>query len=107
MPGIRQQAHPERVAPSAAGTPSGGWSFATPPAWRAKDEIRSPATLVEATFHATADAGSIPAVSIGTREAAQLSGFSRSGRILAVRFRALLLCNGKQQRASRFCFPTI
>src|SRR5437879_4763025 len=64
MSGIRKQAHPERVAPSATGTSFGSWSFATRPAWRAEDEIRAPATLVEATFHATADAGSIPAVSI-------------------------------------------
>src|SRR5436305_2947174 len=81
MPGIRKQAHPERVAPSAPGTSFGSWSFATPPAWRAKDEIRAPATLVEATFHATADAGSIPAVSIGTWGAAQLSAFFCSARV--------------------------
>src|SRR3954449_8749954 len=94
MPGVRKQAHPERAAPSAPGTPFGSWSFATRPAWRAKDEIRAPATLVEATFHATADAGSIPAVSIvGNREAAQPGGFSafeqkprltRAGRSVAV-----------------------
>ena len=35
----------------------------TPPARRVEGEIRAPATLVDATFHATADAGSIPAVS--------------------------------------------
>src|SRR2546423_9380935 len=78
MPGIRKQAHPERVAPSAPGTPFGSWSFATRPAWRAEDEIRAPATLVEATFHATADAGSIPAVSIvvGTEKPPKPGGFS-------------------------------
>src|SRR5258708_6776384 len=42
---------------------SGSWSRATPPARRSRDEIRAPATLVDATFYATADAGSIPAVS--------------------------------------------
>src|SRR2546423_9524615 len=78
MPGIRKQAHPERVAPSAPGTPFGSWSFATRPAWRAKDEIRAPATLVEATFHATADAGSIPAVSIVIRNLA-VDRFSQVG----------------------------
>src|SRR5437763_13299566 len=71
MSGIRKQAHPERDAPSATGTSSGSWSFATPPAWRVEEETRAPATLVEATFHATADAGSIPAVSIATREPAR------------------------------------
>src|SRR5437763_9488283 len=83
MSGIRKQAHPERDAPSAPGTSSGSWSFATPPAWRAKDEIRAPATLVEAIFHATADAGSIPAVSIDI-------GKSCSGeRLLLLRVRLL------------------
>src|SRR2546421_7330944 len=72
MSGIRKQAPRERVAPSARGTLLGSWSFAPPPAWRAKDEIRAPATLVEATLHATADAGSIPAVSIRRRSVAAL-----------------------------------
>ncbi len=40
-----------------------GWPFATPPARRAEGEIRAPDTLVEVTSYATADAGSIPAVS--------------------------------------------
>src|SRR3954451_1091725 len=65
MRGIRKQAHPARPASAEPGTPSGSWSPGTPPARQPEDENRAPATLVDATFHATADAGSIPAVSIG------------------------------------------
>jgi hypothetical protein len=57
------QAHPARSASAEPGKASGGWSPTTRPARRAGDEIRAPATLVEAALHATADAGSIPAVS--------------------------------------------
>ena len=42
--------------------------MATPPAWRVKSEIRAPDTLVDATSYATADAGSIPAVSTSNRQ---------------------------------------
>src|SRR3954447_7596804 len=56
-------AHPRRSAFAKPGTSSGGWSRGTPPARRPRDETRAPATLVEATFCAIADAGSIPAVS--------------------------------------------
>jgi hypothetical protein len=56
-------AHPGRSAFAKPGTSSGGWSRGTPPARRPRDETRAPATLVEATFCAIADAGSIPAVS--------------------------------------------
>jgi len=38
-------------------------ALTTRPARRVEGEIRAPATLVDATFHAIADAGSIPAVS--------------------------------------------
>src|SRR5437763_315269 len=48
MTGIRKQAHPVRPAFAKPGTSSEGWSPATPPARRAGDEIRAPATLVEA-----------------------------------------------------------
>jgi hypothetical protein len=34
-----------------------------PAGWRVEGEIRSPATLVDAIFYATADPGSIPGVS--------------------------------------------
>jgi hypothetical protein len=34
-----------------------------PAGWRVEGEIRSPATLVDATIYATADPGSIPGVS--------------------------------------------
>jgi hypothetical protein len=41
----------------------GSWLSTTPPARQVESETRAPATLVDATFHAIADAGSIPAVS--------------------------------------------
>jgi hypothetical protein len=77
--GIRKQAHPERSAPANPGKSFGSWSSATRPAWLAEDETRAPATLVEATFHATSDAGSTPAVSTGskTREGARIARLSR------------------------------
>src|SRR3954452_15015910 len=59
-------AHPGRSAFAEPGTSSEGWSPATLPVWRAGDENRAPDTLVEATFSAIADAGSIPAVSTGS-----------------------------------------
>ena len=52
-----------RPAPADPGTFFWSWSPTTPPAWRVGDEIRAPDTLVDTTFCATADAGSIPAVS--------------------------------------------
>ncbi len=42
---------------------SGSWFPATRPARLAGDEIRAPATLVEAILYAIADVGSIPTVS--------------------------------------------
>gem|GEM_PF-1863310 len=42
----------------------GDWLHATPPARRARSEIRAPDTLVDITSYATADVGSIPTVSI-------------------------------------------
>src|SRR5882724_5209431 len=56
-------AHPGRFASAKPGTSSGGWSRGTPPAWRPRGEIRAPATLVDVTFCAIADVGSIPTVS--------------------------------------------
>src|SRR4051794_30707277 len=64
MRGVRKQAHPARPPPPHPGASSGSWSPRPPPARQPEDETRAPATLVDATFHATADAGSIPAVSI-------------------------------------------
>src|SRR5437588_6289410 len=64
MRGIRKQAHPVRPASANPGDSTGSWSSGPPPARQPEDETRAPATLVDATFHATADAGSIPAVSI-------------------------------------------
>src|SRR3954453_22960445 len=61
-------AHPGRSAFAEPGTSSEVWSPATLPVWRAGDENRAPDTLVEATFSAIADAGSIPAVSTGSDE---------------------------------------
>ena len=55
-----------RSASAKPGKTQGGWSPATPPARRAGDEIRAPATLVEAISHAITDVGSIPTVSTGT-----------------------------------------
>ena len=46
----------------------------TPPARRPRGEIRAPATLVDATFCAIADAGSIPAVSTFLRWISQIRG---------------------------------
>ena len=43
-----------------------GWSRVTLPMWRPRDEIRASDTLVDTTIDATADAGSIPAVSTFT-----------------------------------------
>src|ERR1700729_2888916 len=43
------QAYPVRSVSANPGKSSGGWSPATPPARRVGDEIRAPATLVEAT----------------------------------------------------------
>ena len=60
-------AHPGRSAPAEPGTSLGSWSRGTPPARRPRDETRAPATLVDATLRAIADAGSIPAVSTGSR----------------------------------------
>ena len=41
-----------------------GWSRVTLPMWRPRGEIRASDTLVDTTIDATADAGSIPAVSM-------------------------------------------
>jgi SnoaL-like domain len=49
------------------------WFSTTRPAWRVEGEIRALATLVDATFHATADVGSIPTASI--RKALLMRGF--------------------------------
>ena len=41
-----------------------------PAGWLVEDEIRSPATLVDATIYTTADPGSIPGVSTSTNRPA-------------------------------------
>src|SRR3954447_24850878 len=73
-------AHPGRSAFAEPGTSSEGWSLATLPVWRAGDENRAPDTLVEATFSAIADAGSIPAVST-SREPPVVAALVVNGRV--------------------------
>src|SRR5581483_8941774 len=62
----------------------GSWLSATRPAWLAESEIRAPATLVDATSYATADAGSIPAVSTGC-SGCEILSISPRCRCLTVR----------------------
>src|SRR3954468_10354242 len=84
-------AHPGRSAFAEPGTSSEGWSPATLPVWRAGDENRAPDTLVEATFSAIADAGSIPAVSTGSPFSLQTKGFcgEDGGNVPLVRIKHL------------------
>jgi len=67
MSGINQQAPLGEVRSSRSEDIFWSWPATTPPARRVEGEIRAPATLVDATFYATADAGSIPAVSTSQR----------------------------------------
>src|SRR5947209_13082633 len=61
--GIRNGLSPPRLLPPRRG-PQGSWSRGTLPARLPRDEIRAPATLVDAVLYAPADVGSIPTVSI-------------------------------------------
>jgi hypothetical protein len=61
------------------------WPSTTRPARLVEGEIRAPATLVDATSYATADAGSIPAVSTSVPESPAKAGLSSFTVLLDLR----------------------
>jgi hypothetical protein len=99
-------AHPGRSASAQPGTSPGGWSRATPPARRPRDEIRAPATLVDATFCAIADPGSIPGVSTNFTDCAvaRIRRVCRDNQLRAVRRAAheiVAICGREIDRGSQ------
>src|SRR3954454_8317178 len=68
--------HPGRPASAKPGKSSGGWSRATPPARRARDETQSAGYARRRHLWTIADVGSIPTVSTAHRSASITGGAS-------------------------------